>query len=45
MVIDLKNNSKNKIAPLALIATPGARELAKLIDGWLKQWLKNMLWL
>jgi len=43
MVIDLKNNSKNKIAPLALIATPGARELAKLIDGWLKQWLKKDL--
>ena len=43
MVIDLKNNSKNKIAPLALIATPGARELVKLIDGWLKQWLKKDL--
>lgn len=43
MVIDLKNNSKNKIAPLALIATPGARELAKLIDSWLKQWLKKDL--
>lgn len=43
MVTDLKNNSKNKRAPLALIATPGAKELANLIDSWLKQWLKKDL--
>ena len=43
MVPDLKYDVKNKTAPLAIVATPGAGELAASIDSWLISWFKKDL--
>ena len=43
MVPDIKYDVKNKTAPLAIVATPGAGELAASIDSWLISWFKKDL--